>query len=185
MKDEWGIVLDFLPKGHPTQRKEEPIVQLLGERYFSLLEVVPRDAISFELGERVYIGEGKREKVKYIKRSITYDDLTSSAKVEVEEQVERMVEEEEDRFVKLFNEAGPLTTRMHSLEVLHGVGKKHLWEIIDERKIEKFKSYEDIKERVSLLPDPKKILVKRILEELSEEKKHYLFALSKRKTSQR
>ncbi|MFB6088654.1 MAG: DUF655 domain-containing protein, partial [Candidatus Aenigmatarchaeota archaeon] len=112
------------------------------------------------------------------------NDLTAAAKSELEIFVDNLVEEDEERFIKFFNKSGPLTTRMHSLEVLPGVGKKHLWEIIDARKEKDFESYEDIKERVPLLPEPKKILKKRILAEVEEDKKHYIFAVSKRKSRQ-
>ena len=45
LRDENVIVLDFLPRGHATGR-QEPLAQVLGKKYFSLLEVVVRkDAI--------------------------------------------------------------------------------------------------------------------------------------------
>ena len=39
---------------------------------------------------------------------------------------------------------------MHMLELLPGVGKKHMWEIIEARKDKPFESFEDIKNRVKL-----------------------------------
>jgi putative nucleotide binding protein len=33
---------------------------------------------------------------------------------------------------------------MHSLEILPGHGKKHMWEILDEREIEPFNSFDDL-----------------------------------------
>ena len=38
-----------------------------------------------------------------------------------------------------------------------------------------FKSFADIKERVKLIPDPEKSVVKRILQELEGNEKHMLF----------
>lgn len=181
MKDEYAVVLDFLPGGHPSSRKTKPLAQVVGQDYLSLLEVVPRDDATIGPHDEVYIGEGNREDIKYIKKSLEYNDLTAAAKSELEMFVDNLVEKDEERFIKFFNESGPLTTRMHSLEVLPGVGKKHLWEIIDARKESEFESYEDLKERVPLLPNPKKILKKRIIAELEEDKKHYIFAVSKRK----
>ena len=75
MKDEWVIVLDFLPSGRPGRGKPEPIAQAIGEKYFSLLEIVPREGIELALGDRIYVGEGTREKIKYIKRSISLKEL--------------------------------------------------------------------------------------------------------------
>ena len=49
-----------------------------------------------------------------------------------------------------------------------------MWEIIDERKVGDFESFDDIKKRIKLMPDPLKTIVKRILEELSGHEKHYI-----------
>jgi putative nucleotide binding protein len=64
---------------------------------------------------------------------------------------------------------------MHQIELLPGVGKKHMWEILDERKEKPFENFEDIKKRVKLMPDPKKAIIKRILKELQGNEKHRLF----------
>lgn len=180
-KDENAIVLDFLPRGKVSDTKDEPTAQILGNRYFSLLEVGLRDDKEVEPGEEVYIGSGKRKKVKYIKKSITVGELTTSAKEELDVRLEELIEENEDRFVDFFNDSGPITPRMHQLEALPGVGKKHMWEVIDERKAEEFDSLEELKERVPLLPDPKKMIRERIMDELRGETKHYLFTVPKKK----
>ena len=46
MKDEYVIVLDFLPRGHSHSRKSEPIVQGIGDKFLSLLEVAMKDGIA-------------------------------------------------------------------------------------------------------------------------------------------
>jgi putative nucleotide binding protein len=74
-----------------------------------------------------------------------------------------------------FNTAPPLSTRMHSLELIPGLGKKRMWEIIEERKGAPFKDFEDLKKRIPLMPEPRKAIIKRILEELDGKEKHYLF----------
>ena len=48
-------------------------------------------------------------------------------------------------------------------------------EILEERRDKPFESFEDIKKRIKLLPDPEKVIIKRILMELDEEDKHQLF----------
>ena len=83
---------------------------------------------------------------------------------------------DEARFVDFFNKAQPLTTRMHQLELLPGLGKKHMWEVIEARKEQLFTSFADIRKRVKLMPDPKVIVVKRILAELAGKEKHRIFA---------
>ena len=48
-------------------------------------------------------------------------------------------------------------------------------EILEARSDRPFESFEDIKQRVKLIMDPKKLIVNRILAELRGEEKHYLF----------
>ncbi|HIQ49656.1 MAG TPA: DUF655 domain-containing protein [Nanoarchaeota archaeon] len=172
MKDEYAIVLDFLPRGY-GYGKPEPIAQVIGTSFFTLLEVVPREGVVLKPGDKVYIGPGKREEIDHIKRRINYEKLTAFAKSELEEIIKRIVEENEERFVEFFNKAQPLTVRLHQLELLPGIGKKHMWEILEERKKQPFKSFEDIKARVKLLPDPKELITKRILMEIKGEDEKY------------
>lgn len=180
-KDKNGIVLDFLPEGKVSEPRDEPTTQILGDKYFSLLEVVLRDGEETEPGEKLYIGSGDRESVKYIKKSVTVGELTTAAKEELEERLGELIEENEDYFVDFFNNCGPITPRMHQLEALPGVGKKHMWEVIDERKVEDFESLDELKERVPLIPDPRKMIRERIMDELRGETKHYLFTVPKKK----
>ncbi len=175
--EENAIVLDYLPEGRadsnvPRYKREKRIAQVLGEDYFSLLEVVLREGHSASSGDRLYIGKGTREKVHHIVKRLKYDDLTSTAQVEFEYAVEKLVEEKEDTFVRWFNECGSLTTRLHRLELLPGVGKKHMWDITKIRRGKKFESFEDLAERVPLLPNPKKLVVKRIITELKGKDEH-------------
>ena len=65
--------------------------------------------------------------------------------------------------------------RMHQLELLPGLGKKHMWEIIMARKAKPFENFEDLKNRVKLLPDPKQTVVKRIISELEGKEKYQIF----------
>ena len=174
-KEEYARVLDFLPQGHPLDRKRIPLAQVIGENRFTLLEVVPRGDVKLTPGERVYIGEGKRDKISFIKDKIEFDRLTGTAKAELESVIKQMVKDKEKEIIELFNQAGPITTRYHSLELLPGVGKKHMWKIIDEREIEPFKSFKDLQERVKLLPDPVRMVTKAILKELEGESKYKLF----------
>lgn len=180
-KDEDAIVLDYLEHGRVSERRGEAVAEVVGTEYFSILEVVLRDDVDVESGDEVYIGEGKRDKVKYIKESLDIGELTATAKDELEVQVENLIESNEEKFIKFFNKSGPVSPRMHQLEALPGVGKKHMWEVIDERKAEEFKSLDDLKERVPLLPEPEGMLKERILNELRGDTKHYLFTVPKNK----
>jgi len=180
MRDEYAIVLDFLPHGKATDRKAEPLAQVLGERFFNLLEVVIKEGEEVKVGEKIYIGEGKRDKVKYIRGRINYKSLTSFAKEKLEEFLTQIISKDERRFAEFFNIAGPITTRLHSLELLPGIGKKHMWDVINERKKKRFESLKELQERIKMFPDPKKIIVRRIIDELDGKDRYRLFVGSGR-----
>ena len=179
IKEEYTVALDYLPNGYafdnkPTYKKNA-IVQAIGKKHLILLELVPKKDVFISPYEEVYVGEGKREKIHHIMGKLPYDRLTQSAKAELEFVIAEIVEKDEKRFIDFFNKARPLTTRMHQLELLPGLGKKHMWQVIEERDVEPFKDFEDLRKRVKLIPDPKKLLIRRILKEISTEEKHNLF----------
>ncbi|KYK34505.1 MAG: DUF655 domain-containing protein [Theionarchaea archaeon] len=173
--EDYGVVLDYLPQGYPTDKgfKRNPIVQLLGETHYSLLEAIPRGHLASH--ERVFIGKGDRKRINHIKRRLTHDDLTSSAKVELPYVVEEVVGRSEERFVDFFNNSRPITIRFHQLELLSGVGKKLMNEILNQRRREKFTGFDDIKKRIPSVPDPKKMIAKRIVLEIKGGEKYRIF----------
>jgi putative nucleotide binding protein len=174
-KEEHAIILDFLPNGYPLEGKMMPIAQAIGMKNLTLLELVPRRGISLEIGEKVYIGEGKRPKIYYILGKLHKEKLTESAKNQLEEFIKKLVEEQEERFVDFFNKSEAINKRMHQIELLPGFGKKHMHEIIKQREEKEFNSFNDMKERVQNLPDPKKAIEKRILKELINLERNNLF----------
>ena len=178
-KEENAIVLDFLPNGYafderPTYMKT-PVAQAIGKDHFVLLELVPKKGIHLNLYEEVYIGEGKRDKIHHIVGKIPLSKLTRTARSELEFIIKDIVKNNEKKFIDFFNDARPLSTRMHQIELLPGVGKKHMWEIINAREEKEFENFDDIKKRVKLMPDPEKLIIKRIIEELEGTEKHRLF----------
>jgi putative nucleotide binding protein len=179
MKDDYAIVLDFLPHGKAGDRKAEPLAQVIGEKFFNLLEVVIKNDSSVKPKDRLYIGNEKRDEVKYIRGRIKYNELTSFARSELEGIISEFVTKEEKRFVDFFNKAGPVTTRLHTLELLPGIGKKHLWDIITQRKKKPFESFKELQERISMLPNPKRMIVRRIIDELEEKDRYRLFVSSR------
>lgn len=60
------------------------------------------------------------------------------------------------------------------MELIPGIGKKYMWQIINERERKPFESFEDLKTRTEI-PDPAKLIAKRIIEELAGESKYRLF----------
>ncbi len=174
--EEFAYVLDYLPYGYGLgydRGGRGPIAQAIGERYFMLLELRPAPGLELKIGDRVPVRGYIESQIIRVVRRLTYDDLTATAKAELPAIVRKIVERREKFFVEFFNTAQPLTTKMHSLELLHGIGKKTLWRILEERKRKPFESFEDIRARTKV--DPVKVIVERIIEELREEQRHYLF----------
>jgi len=182
VKEEKAIILDFLPHGHPfdtrPSHRRSPIAQAIGLDHFILLELVPKKGISLQIHEEVYMGEGKRDKIHHIIGKIPLDKMTQTGRNELEIVLKDLVKKNEKRFVEFFNKAQPINTRRHQIELLPGIGKKHMWEIIEERDKKPFESFDEIKSRVKLMPDPENAIIKRVLMELAGEDKYKLFVSS-------
>ena len=178
-KEETAIVLDFLPNGYPYDERpmymKTPIAQAIGKEYLVFFELVPKKGIHLQSFEDVYIGDGKRDKIHHIVGKISLAKLTATAKSELEFVIKDIVKKNEKKFIEFFNKAQPLSTRMHQLELLPGLGKKHMWQIIETRQEKPFESFSDLKNRVKLMPDPEKMIIKRILQELEGAEKHKIF----------
>lgn len=174
-KEEYGVVLDFLPHGRVGSIRRFPVAQVIGEKYLVLLEVAPKKGLFLKPGEKVYIGPDKRDKIHHVSGRVPYDVLTETAKGELKEFIEKKIDAEEKDFVDFFNKCGPVSTRLHTLEILPGIGKKHMWDVINARKEKPFESFADIRERIKLIPDPRQSIIKRILEEIQEKDKYRLF----------
>lgn len=177
--EDRGLVLDFLPQGHPSDPRpihlREPIAQILGDTFFTLLEVVPVKDVTFLPLERAFIGKGEREKVDRVKRRVGYEELTAAAKAELPVAIECLIAEAPERFVEFFNRAAPLTMRFHQLELVPGIGKKLMWAIIEERKKGPFADFQDIEKRVKGLVNPKGLAARRIEMELRGDDKYRVF----------
>lgn len=175
--EEYAYVIDYLPYGRPglrLRRKGEAVAQLIGERHFTLLEAVVKEGVTLKPSERVYVGRNFREEISYIIGRISYEELTANARMELENVIEKIILSREAYFVNFFNTAKPITPRMHALELIPGIGKKYMWKIIEEREKKPFNSFQDLQKRANI-PNPVKLLVKRIIEELSTNPKYRLF----------
>jgi putative nucleotide binding protein len=177
--EEYAYVLDFLQYGRPVADKSRhlalPTVQVIGETYFTLLEAEVRGGPPVNLHERVYIGKDRREKINRIIGRIGYDDLTANAKAELLSVLEELIANQEQRFVSFFNNSQAITPRMHALELLPGIGKKSMWQIINAREKKAFTNFKDIQDRTSV-GDPIKVIAKRILDELTGGEKYRIFS---------
>lgn len=173
--EEAAVVLDVLPEGRGLRRSDRnPLVQAVGQTWFTLLELVPLLNVPILPLDVVKIGSGDRDQIETVKARIPLTELTNTATDTLPMAVSHIVQTQEKRFVDFFNKAQPITTRKHSLELLPGVGKTLMWELIEERKKMPFIGFEDIQERTKL-QDVVKLVVKRIIDELREDPKHRLF----------
>lgn len=174
-KEETAIILDYLPNGYPLEKKMMPIAQAVGLNNLTLLELVPRRGETLDIGEEVYIGEGKRDKIYYILGRLHREKLTQAAKDQLIEVIQKVVGQDEEKYIKFFNNALPVNKRIHQLELLPGFGKKHTKELVTAREEKEFESFEELKKRVSNIPDPIKAIEKRIFQELTNMERFNLF----------
>ena len=189
-KEEYAVIIDYLSRGYVKSDMSKfggkPIAQAIGTDRFTLLELTPKRGIDLEIQDTVYIGKGKRDKIYRIGR-LDYENLTATSRIELEYAIRDIILNDEAKYVDFFNSAGALSTRLHKLELIPGIGKKYMWEIIEARKEKPFESFEDITKRVPTLSDPVGMLVNRIKQELDTttakkgKKKYYLFTSIPRK----
>lgn len=168
-------VLDYLAHGRSDSFKDEPLAQVVGEDYYTLLEVTPAKPLAIQ--QRVFVGKEGRTDIQFIKGRIGYAQLTTTAKKELENAVRALVQEKEQQYLAFYNKAGPLSLRRHALELLPGLGKKNALALLDEREKAPFASFEDIKRRVPAVTHPEALIARRILKEIQEDRcLRYLFA---------
>ncbi|HEV2225305.1 MAG TPA: DUF655 domain-containing protein [Nitrososphaerales archaeon] len=174
--EESAYVLDFLPRGKSLviKGREGPMVQAVGEDRLTLLELLGMENQDFELGEKVKIGKEGREKIISVLGKLTYEELTPEAKSSLPTVVEKLVKENEAKYVAYFNDLQPLTPRLHGLELIPGIGKTFMKEIVDMREKQPFNSFDEVQKRVGLR-EPAKMIAKRIVEELSGDSRVSIF----------
>jgi len=173
--EDYAVVIEYLPTGHAGSSGQEAVVQLVGTKFFTLLEATLMAGANVVIGQKVYVGKDNRVEIERIKGRIKYEDLTTSAKEVLPQILKAIIEESEPRFVDFINKAKPITVRVHSLDFLPGIGKKTMESLLAEREKKPFESFQDIKTRVHNLPDPTVIFINRILQELEGVEKHFLF----------
>jgi len=174
-KEEYAIILEYLPNGYPLEKRRLPVAQAIGDKDLTLLELVPRKESTLEIGEKVYIGEGKRDKISYILGRLKREKLTEPAKNQLQDIIKNVIKLSEPKFVGFFNKADAINKRVHQIELLPGLGKKHMQEILKIRQEKEFESFEDMKKRIQNLPDPEKAVEKRIFQELTNLERYNLF----------
>ncbi len=175
--EDYARILDHLPQGHPemSRFRREPMAYAIGEDEFKLFELIPKEGLPLNVGERVYIGKDAnlRDRITHVKRRIGFEELTAAAQSELPYVVQELVKEREERFIRFYNEAQAITTRFHMLELLPGLGKKTMWAILEERKKGPFNNFQNLAQRVPSTHHPEKLIAKRIEMELSDPNQKY------------
>ncbi|MDX1611376.1 MAG: DUF655 domain-containing protein, partial [Candidatus Thermoplasmatota archaeon] len=176
LMEEHAYILDYLPQGRPDQpSRREPVAYAIGEDQFVLFELIPKPGASLLVGDRVYIGkdQDEREKIDRVRGRIGYDEMTHNAQSEMSYVIEDIVKANEEKYLHIYNEGGAISTRMHVLELLPGLGKKLMNAILDERKKGTFSTFEELDERVGPLHQPAKLIANRIEVEIKDETQKY------------
>lgn len=160
------------------EHRNQPFVQGIGVKYFTLMEATPLIGVKIEILEKVDLSYPSKLKRIVL---ISYSELTSVARGNLPEAINRIIVENERVFVEFFNIAEPINIRLHALELLPEIGKKTMNAILDSRRQSRFRGFDDIRERIGI--DPVKVLAGRILREISGDEKYYLFIRPRDKQS--
>jgi len=172
----YAVVLDYFPHGRSDdsrpQYQKEPLAYALTEDSFDLLALTLTDEADINIVDRVAVDPPDENAIATVKE-IEFDELSSSAVSELEYAIEAIIDDDERRFVDFYNDAQPITLRLHQLNLLPGIGKKLRNKILDERKRGPFESFEELSERIGGLHRPKEVIIERIQEELRDEDLKY------------
>ncbi len=176
--EEEAIILDIIPVEFNKRRdryKDEEIIQAMGTKWYTLLEVIPEDANGLSHHDLIKLNKENRNNIKTIIGRISYDDLSPVAEKNLLTVLDTLLNDNERYFVNWLNKIGPISIRLHSLHLIKGIGPKSLGIILKERKSQPFISYMDFEERTKI-KDIKELIKQRIIDEIKgEDIKHYLF----------
>ena len=186
-KEQQAVVLDYLSRGYVKSDMSKfggkPIAQAIGTEQFTLLELVPQRGVDLEIGDNVYIGGNRQERTKIhrVLGILPFERLTATSRIELDYSIRDIVTSNEEKYVNFFNTTGAISTRLHTLELIPGIGKKYMWDIINAREEKPFESFADITERLPTLTDPAGMIVNRVKQELDKntvkrgKSKYYIF----------
>ena len=180
-----GIIFEitqgYLTESHSGFKKEFPTCYVVGDENYSLLKIYLKKLFIPPLivGDHLDLDSNK-EKFYLVKR-ISIDQIPLGTEYTLEETLTNLVKEQEQKFVKFFNEARPITVKLHQLTLIPGIGQKRMWTILDARKVKLFDSFKDFEIRAGV--DPVPMLVKRLQQELTGNERYYLFSHPLTKTS--
>ncbi|MCX6774007.1 MAG: DUF655 domain-containing protein [Candidatus Micrarchaeota archaeon] len=173
--EEFAYVLDFIPYGERSSGSST--VQLIGEKFFVLLDAVVKENTNLATGDRVYVGKEleKRDKIKKIRGRIFNDQLTATAMDNMVDVIKKVIVFDSKKYLEFINHCGPISIRVHQLELIPGIGKKNIKTILEERDKKPFENFDEIKLRVHSWLDPLGSIAERIKSEISGSEKYNIF----------
>ena len=175
-----SYVIDYYPQGKSLSHKRfedyNPLVVVVTVEKFQFYDVILTMGSNYSVGEDLVLSP--RNKNIFRLSPIRYNQLSSSALSNLPTIIKKIVEISESRYINFLNKAHPLTSQMHQLQLLPGIGQKRLWMILEARKSNPFSSFTDFSARTNI-SDPMSIFTNRILLELENSPKYHLFTNKK------
>lgn len=175
-----SIVIDFYPYGKSLSRRRSedynPLAVVVTVDWFQFFDVILNKTSKYALNDLLELTPINR-KILRINR-LEYQQLSNSALEVLPKVIGNIISTDESRFIKFLNQAHPLTTQMHQLQLLPGIGQKRLWLILEARKKGNFSTFIDFTNRTGI-SDPISLFLNRILEELKGSQKYSLFTKKK------
>lgn len=171
-----AFVIDFYPQGKSLSRKNwdayDPVAVVISLDNLDFFDVSFSKKESVQVGQLIDFSKSRGMVKKIIK--ISYNELSDSAIDFLPNIIKEIVITTEKRFIRFLNNSRPLTTQMHQLQLLPGIGNKRLWQILEARKKKPFASFEDFMERTGI-SDPSSLFINRIIQEIEGSEKYSLF----------
>ena len=177
--EEFAYVLDYRPNSRSSliKGRDGTIIQAIGMERLTLLELLGNEDETFSISEKLSIGKDGRSKILSVLGKLSYDKLTTESLTSLPDIFELIVNDNESYYVNYFNNAHAVTPRLHSLEMIPGIGKTFLSQILKEREQTPFSSFSDISTRINL-KEPEQLIAKRLMEEISGDAKLNIFVRS-------
>ena len=165
-----AIVIDMTPQTTSEQPLEGTV---LSEADFRLYETTFIEGTDVSIGDRLVLAPTEEREEIDAFREVGFSDLSNTARNELEYAIDAIIDADPQRFYTVYNEAGPISLRLHQLNLLPGIGTKLRDAILDARKRGPFESFDAVAERVDGLHRPREIVAERIIEELEDESVKY------------
>ncbi len=149
-----------------------PIAVIVTFNKFQFFDAILTKGRKIQVGQLIDISQRGADRITL--KEIRYNDLSDSAVKILPEMIKEIVNRLESRFINFLNVAQPLTTQMHQLQLLHGIGNKRLWQILEASKKTTFTDFKDFTNRTGI-SYPMSLFTNRILQEIKGTEKYFLF----------